>query len=215
MNILLTKKISPSHFDLIQSWGWNVEAIETLKISPVEVKEIPQAEVWIVSSRNSFGVLRDFIGQAPDFIYSVGHWMEEELIKIGAKSVIRSFANMKKLVDDLTKQNVRSVLYFCGNEHRQELEDGLKGSTVKISKVITHQSQMTFPIVKSWFDAVFVFSPRSAESLLKNNSFKGETIFACIGSTTASYLNSRGITNTFTSSSPDSGVLLEEFHHRF
>jgi len=118
------------------------------------------------------------------------------------------------LVTDLMGQNFKSILYFCGEEHRQELEEGLKNSSVKISKVITHQSQMTFPVVKNSFNAVFIFSPRSAESLLKNNSFNNKTIFACIGSTTASYLNSRGITNTFISSYPDSRNLLEEFHNQ-
>src|SRR5258706_12379685 len=114
------------------------------------------------------------------------------MIKNGVKSFIRSFENMKKFATDLEEQNFESILYFCGEEHRQELEEGLKNSSAKISKVITHQSQMTFPVVKNNFDAVFVFSPRSAESLLKNNSFNNQTTFACIGFTTASYLNSRG-----------------------
>jgi uroporphyrinogen-III synthase len=71
---------------------------------------------------------------------------------------------------------------------------------------------MTFPVIKNTFDALFVFSPRSAESLLKYNTFSAKTIFACIGPTTASYLNSRGITDIFTPSYPDSRILLEEFH---
>jgi uroporphyrinogen-III synthase len=212
MNILLTKRLSPSHLDLIRSWGWNFEIIETLNIIPVEVKEISNAEGWVISSRNSFGAVEKFIDQEPGFIYCVGNWMKEELIKIGTKSEIRSFENMKILAADLAKQNFKSILYFCGEEHRLELEEGLKNSSIKISKVITHQSQMTFPVIKNSFDAVFVFSPRSAESLLKNNSFDDQTIFACIGSTTASYLGRQSITNTFIPSYPESRILLEEFY---
>ncbi len=212
MNILLTKKLSPSDLDLIRSWGWNFEMVKTLNVSPVDVEEIPIAEVWVMSSRNSFNAVNKFIDGAPGFIYCIGNWMKEELLKIETKSEILSLDNMKKLVADLVKQNFKSILYFCGEEHRQELEEGLKNSSTKISKVITHQSQMTFPVVKNNFDVVFVFSPRSAESLLKNNSFDNHTVFACIGSTTSSYLNSRGITNTFIPSYPDSRILLEEFH---
>jgi len=214
MNILLTKRLLVSDLDLIRLWGWNFDVVETLKIIPVEVDEIPKVETWVASSRNSFNAVKKFIDQAPSIIYCVGNWMKEEFIKIGTKSEIRSFENMKRLVTDLMGQNFKSILYFCGEEHRQELEEGLKNSSVKISKVITHQSQMTFPVVKNSFNAVFIFSPRSAESLLKNNSFNNKTIFACIGSTTASYLNSRGITNTFISSYPDSRNLLEEFHNQ-
>jgi uroporphyrinogen-III synthase len=212
MNVLLTKKLSPFDLDLIRSWGWSVETVETLNITPVEVKEIPKAEVWVISSRNSFESVKKFLDHEPGFIYCVGNWMKEELMKTRAKSGIKSFENMKKLATDLVKQSFKSILYFCGEEHRKELEEGLKNSLIKISKVITHQSQMTFPVVKNNFDAVFVFSPRSAESLLKNNTFNAKTIFACIGLTTASYLKSRGITNTFIPSYPDSRILLEEFH---
>jgi len=210
--VLLTKKLSASDLDLIRSWGWNVDTEETLNIIPVEVKEILTAEAWIVSSRNSINAIKKFVDQSPGTIYCVGNWMKEELLMTGTKSVIWSFDNMKKLVTHLAGQNFKSILYFCGEEHRHELEEGLKDSSVKISKVITHKSQMMFPIIKKTFDAVFAFSPRSAESLLRNNSFNTQTVFACIGSTTASYLNTRGITNTFVASYPDSRILLEEFH---
>ena len=212
MNILLTKKLPPSDLDLIRSWGWDFETIETLKTTLVEVREIPKAETWVISSRNSFNAVEKFINQTPPAIYCVGHWMKEELLRIGPKSAIISFENMTTVVADLVKQNFRSILYFCGENHRPELEEGLKNSSAKIFKVITHKSQMAFPLVKRNFDAVFVFSPRSAESLLKNNSFSSRTIFACIGSTTASYLKSRGITNIFTPSYPDGKILLEEFY---
>lgn len=212
MNILLTKKLSPSDLDLIRSWDWSVETVETLNIIPVEVIEIPKTEVWVVSSRNSISVIKKFIDKAPVAIYCIGNWMKEELLKTGTKSTIQSFENMKELTADLVGKNFESVLYFCGEDHRHELEEGLKNSSAKISKAITHQSLMTFPVVNNNFDAVFVFSPRSAESLLKNNSFGSQTIFACIGSTTAFYLNSCGITNTFIPSYPESRILLEEFH---
>ena len=215
MHVLSTKKLSRSDLDLIQAWGWTVETIETLRITPVEVNEIPKTEVWVVSSRNSIGALQKFINLAAEHIYCVGNWMKDELLKTGTKSVIRSFENMTKLATDLAEQEFNSVLYFCGDEHRQELDEVLKNSASKISKAITHKSEMTFPVTKNSFDAVFVFSPRSAESLLKHNVFNKQTVFASIGATTAKYLNSRGIANTFTPSYPDTRILLQEFHHQF
>ncbi len=212
MRVLITKKLPPSDLDLIQSWGWHFEMIETLKITPVEVNEIPKAEAWVVSSRNSIMVLKKLIDQAPAAIYCVGNWMKEELLKTGTKSEVRSFENMDKLATDLAGERFNSILYFCGKEHRQELEERLKNYLIKIKKVFTHQSQKTFPVIQNKFDAVLVFSPRSGESLLKNNSFNNQTIFACIGSTTADYLKSQNIANTFIPSYPDSRNLLEEFH---
>lgn len=212
-NILLTKKLSQEHLDLIKLWRWNYEVVETLNISPVEVKEVPlNANAWVVSSRNSFDAIKKNIGQAPEFIYCVGDWTKNEIEKLGAKVKCKSFENMKSLASDLAAGHFKSVVYFCGDEHRQDLEEGLKNTGTKISKMITHQSTMMFPLIKKSFDAVFVFSPRSVESLLKHNQFPPQTVFACIGQTTAYYLRSRGVTNIFTASYPDSKILVEEFY---
>lgn len=213
MNVLLTKRLAQDQIDLIRSWGWNCEVAETLKVALIDVIEAPvEAGAWVVSSRNSFAVLKKFITHAPQRIYCVGDWMKNEIEKLGANVSVKSYGNMKSLVSDLSKMELKKVVYLCGNDHRQELEEGLKNTVTAITKVITHESEMIFPIIKRSFDAVFVFSPRSAESLLKHNHFLPQTIFACIGSTTADYLHNHGITKTFTPSVSDSNVLLNEFH---
>jgi uroporphyrinogen-III synthase len=218
MNVLITKKISEENLDLIKSWGWNYELIETLKITLADVTDIPEkADAWIASSRNSFGAIKKFISEAPKEMYCVGDWMKDQIqnlipIAIGTTISVSGFENMKSLAKELSQRNFERVIYFCGDEHRRELEEGLKNTATSILKVITHKSEMTFPIVKNNFDAVFVFSPRSAESLLKQNQFSPQTTFACIGSTTAEYLRSLGITNIFVSSYPDTANLLNEYH---
>jgi uroporphyrinogen-III synthase len=214
MNILLTKKLPASELALIRSWGWNAKTVETLNITTNEVREIPHSDVWVISSRNSLGAVRKFIDQAPGSIYCIGDWMKEQLNENNVTFSIKNFGNMEKLATELAKQEYKHILYYCGEEHRQELEEGLKGQSTKISKVITHRSEMTFPVVDVNFDVVCVFSPRSAESLLRNNSFANNVAFASIGTTTASYLSRRGITNIFTASNPDSRTLLEEFHNQ-
>jgi len=213
MNILLTKKLPQDNIDLIRLWGWNFETVETLEITPIEVKEVPTgADAWILSSRNSLMTVKKFIKAAPGFIYCIGSWIQDELTKSGVSALVKSFINMKSLAVDLGKQDFKKVIYFCGEEHRQELEDGLKNSSTEISKVITHQSAMMFPEINKSYDVVFVFSPRSAESLLTHNTVSPETIFACIGKTTSAYLHERGMTNTFVASQPDSKMLLTEYH---
>ena len=213
MNILLTKILPPSNLDLIKSFGWDYDIVETLNISPVDVKELPAEtfDAWIISSRNSFSTVQRFIHQAPAFLYCVGSWMENELKKI-TSSQIKNFENMKALATTLQNQNNQRLLYFCADNHREELEQGMKGSGSVIAKVITHKSKLAYPTVKKNYDVVFVFSPRSAESLLKNNSFTDKTTFACIGPTTAEYLSKHGITKTFVASYPDSTLLLKEFN---
>lgn len=213
MNTLITRKLTSSSLDLIKSWGWNYDMIEALDITSVEVKTVPQlSDAWVISSRNSWHAVQKSIHLAPGVIYCIGNWISDALKKTPIKSEIKCFENMKTLALDISHQNFRHLLYFCGDHHRDELEMGLKNHLVTIEKVITHESRLTFPILEKSYDVVFVFSPRSAESLLRNTSFSPETIFACIGPTTVSYLNEHGITNTFCASCPDSKILLTEFH---
>lgn len=187
--------------------------IEALDITPVEVKSVPQvSDAWIISSRNSWHVVQKFIHLAPGAIYCIGNWMSDELKKTAIKSEIKCFENMKALALEVSHQNFRHLLYFCGDNHRGELEKGLKDHPAGIAKVITHESRLTFPLLEKSYDVVFVFSPRSIDSLMRNNRFAPQTIFACIGPTTVSDLNERGIFNTFCASYPDSKILLTEFH---
>ena len=213
MTILLTKSLPQSNLDLIKSYGWDYDVVEVLDIALVEVKELPAEKVdaWIISSRNSLPVVQKFIDQAPPYIYCIGNWMGNQLKKIFPPARILTFKKMNDLVIKLQKQSDQHLLYFCADNHREELEEGLRGTSLTLTKIITHESQLTNPILKKEYDVVFVFSPRSAESLLKNNTFNPKTIFACIGSTTVSYLDEQGIDNTFCTSYPDSEILLKEF----
>src|SRR5579885_27864 len=154
MNVLLTKSLAQDQLDLIQSWGWNCKVVQTLKITLVEVSAIPtRADAWIVSSRNSFATLKKFITEAPRKIYCVGEWMKNEIEKLTDSVSVKSFENMKSLATELSKENFPNVIYLCGNEHRQELEEGMKRTDTKITKLITHKSEMSFPVIEDLVDA--------------------------------------------------------------
>ena len=212
MRVLLTKKLDAHDIALMQSWQWQVDTRETLAILPVDVPALPDADVWVISSRNSFPVMKKFARQAPKKIYCVGNWIALAWTEINPASEVAAYPHMQELVDALVREKFDHVLFFCGDAHRHELEEGLRHRSAVLSKIVTHRSEMIFPVVNIDYDAVFVFSPRSAESLLMRNNFGPLTRFACIGRTTEAYLNSRGISNTFVPSYPDSRILVEEFY---
>jgi uroporphyrinogen-III synthase len=215
MLALITKKLPSSNLDLLKSNGWEFDVIESLEIIPLKINKPLVADVWILSSRNSLLAIKEFVKQAPAQIYCIGKWAENELKSANVQSRVQSFDSMKSLAADLRNKKFSRLLYFCGDHHREELNQALVGSPSLLTKVTTHESRLTYPILKKIYNAVFVFSPRSAESLLQNNSFTHETIFACIGPTTVSYLHQRGLTNTFSASSPDSETLLREFCEKY
>ncbi|HTH57706.1 MAG TPA: uroporphyrinogen-III synthase [Cyclobacteriaceae bacterium] len=214
MKVLLTKRLVQDQLELMQSWGWSCKIAETLKITLIAVNEVPSmADAWIVSSKNSLTTIKEFMGYAPRQLYCVGDRMKTEIEKLNRTISVSSFENIREMAGVLAKENFQDVIYFCGRQHRQELEQGLKGTATRIKKVLTHESEMMLPIVENSFDVIFVFSPRSAESLLTHNHFSPQTVFACLGATTAEYLHNKGISNTFIASYPDSQKLFEEFNN--
>src|SRR5689334_7276990 len=99
MNVLLTKKLAQDQLDLIRSWRWGCEVVETLKITLIDVEVLhTKAEAWIVSSRNSLAAIKRFINDAPQRIYCVGDWTRKEIEKLDGKISVKSFENMKALV---------------------------------------------------------------------------------------------------------------------
>jgi uroporphyrinogen-III synthase len=209
MTILLTKKPSPQNKAALDASGHDYDLIALLKITPVEVNEIPEADGWIVSSRNAWTVVNKFIHKAPKEIYCIGEWLKNKFQEVGVKSSIQAFYNMQSLASEVNIKKEKRYIYFCGDHHRPELFE--RTEKIEIAKVIAYQSALTYPILQKKYDVVFVLSPRSVDSLLKHNSFTNETIFACVGPTTVSYLHEKGITNTFCASKPDNDILIKEF----
>jgi uroporphyrinogen-III synthase len=213
MQVLITKQISNYHLTLLKSICLKYDVIESLQIIPLQIDTLQESDAWVISSRNSWPVVEKFVKQAPSCIYCIGTWMKSELLKANVESQIHCFDNMKSLAANVSHKNFTRLTYFCGDHHREELSEALDEGFILI-KVITHQSKLTYPILKKTYDAIFVFSSRSVESLLKNNTFADKTIFACIGSTTETYLHQQGLTNTFCASVPDSEILVKEFLQR-
>jgi uroporphyrinogen-III synthase len=214
MDILIAKKIGSVATVMVKDRGWNYDVVETLNISFIDISAIDESNAWIISSRNSLHAIKKFIGRAPADIYCIGDWMKRQLQAKNVQSRIESFDNIKSLVERIRELEFEKVLYFCGDHHRMDLTHVLSGISI-VNKVITHRSEKAYPRLDKTYDAIMVFSPRSAESLLKHNTFSPDTIFGCIGPTTESYLHGRGITNTFCASSPDSEILIKEFCNNY
>ena len=213
MNLLITKTLPADQLDMVRSFGWTYDVIIALEITIAAVDSIPSgSDAWIISSRNSMQAVEKFKDLAPDIIYVVGEWLHEKIKALLANAKVRSYPNMKALTDELSKASIQSVLYFCADNHREDLDKGLAGSSVTISKVITHHSRETNPVLSKNYDVVLMFSPRSAKSLLTYNNFESRVLLACIGQTTEWFLHVNGFKNTFCASKPDSGILLKELH---
>lgn len=211
MKVLISKKPDSSDLSLLKKWNWQYEVAEALAIEIMPVENIPTTfSTWVISSRNAFHAVKNITNCSPPIIYCVGDWLKAELEKIHNNARVLNFPNMRSLATALKSKNYKSIAYFCGDHHRPELEEILAGSDTEIHKIICYKSIQTFPMVSRKFDAVLLYSPRSAESILSKNHFDKNILMACIGSTTGNFMRSKGYHHIFEASKPNSEILLKE-----
>jgi uroporphyrinogen-III synthase len=100
--------------------------------------------------------------------------------------------NASQLADKIiTDGNIRSVLHICGDLKLDVLENKLTASGISYKPLIVYETVPVSNEINGDYDAVMFYSPSGIESFLAKNNFNRDTLYCCIGETTAQKL--RGI----------------------
>ena len=77
------------------------------------------------------------------------------------------------------------MVFFCGDERRDELPDILKQHDIDVNEIVVYQTvEVPRKITKKYFGILF-FSPSAVRSIFKLNKLGEKTIPFAIGNTTA------------------------------
>lgn len=110
----------------------------------------------------------------------------EQLLKNQKLQVKHTANSAKELGEWLCKnnKNKHSVLHFCGNLNRKELQYTLTNNQINYSEIEVYKTTLTPKKIKNSFDGILFLSPSAVTSyVLANESFN--TVSFCIGKTTA------------------------------
>lgn len=83
--------------------------------------------------------------------------------------------------------NISEVFFFCGNQRRNELPEGLREAGIKVNEFVIYENVPT-PAVVNDYDGILFFSPSAVKSYFSVNRPTPKTVFFAIGSTTAAQL---------------------------
>ncbi|WP_223151984.1 uroporphyrinogen-III synthase [Chitinophaga qingshengii] len=84
--------------------------------------------------------------------------------------------------------NIREVHFFCGNQRRNELPQGLRDAGIKVNEYVIYENNPTPEVVTDAYDGVLFFSPSAVKSFFSVNKPAPETVCFAIGTTTAAAL---------------------------
>lgn len=99
--------------------------------------------------------------------------------------------NANDLADKiLADKRIRSVLHICGSLRLDVLENKLTASGVSYTPLTVCETILNSTILDDTYDVVMFFSPSGIDSFIMKNQLSHDTLYCCIGETTAERLKS-------------------------
>ena len=190
-NLLFLNDLSEQTLiDLNSDQNLKVSCNGLIQISeiPFDKGELDQNKTWVFTSRNAVEVILKNKIPISQSIYAIG----EKTAILLPTAKIPKIASAFEVAKLIIKEQLKEVIFICGNRRRDELPDLLKSNAIKLKEVVVYESKNLNKTVNlQSIDGLAFMSPSSVYSLAQNGGFMNLPCFA-IGPTTAKALNNVG-----------------------
>jgi uroporphyrinogen-III synthase len=225
-SVLSTKKLKPSQVQLAERHGVTILEEEFITILPIhsnkKLKEVlpflearhPQHIAF--TSANAVEAVKWYIRQAgisrlPGWkLYTLaGKTMETLLTIVLPEDVVAVAGNAATLAEKIISQGIKELVFFCGNQRREELPLLLEKSGVKLIEVIVYETIEKAVSVNFQPDGVLFFSPSGVRSFFSVNQLKSTAICFAVGETTAASIKELVNNQVVVCKNPDQESMIE------
>jgi uroporphyrinogen-III synthase len=222
ITILSTRPLSESLIDEAKKQAVYIEVlpfIETEAIKSVEVQQeielvLLESATIVFTSMNAVEAVADYmIDEQPDWaIYCMGNTTQELVKKyFGDNSIAGTAGNAAALASLIVEEaNTGEVIFFCGDQRRDELPDILKASDIEVNEIeVYHTVTIAHKVAKN-YNGILFFSPSAVESFFSKNKTGIQTILFAIGNTTAASIRKHAVNPVIISDEPGKENLVEK-----
>ena len=133
----------------------------------------------------------------------------------GKDSIVGTAANGEELGDIIIRDKIKQVVFFCGDQRRDELPEKLKQHNVLMEEAVVYNTIETPVLINKKYDAILFFSPSAVQSFFSINNVDKETQLFAIGSTTAKTIQQYNKNNVVISCSPSKENLIKQMIAHF
>ena len=153
-----------------------------------ELPKFHSKDILVFTSKNA---VKSVFNQYPNV-----QFQKNTILCVGKKTekclknknlTVKHTANSAKKLGEwliLNNNNKQSVLHFCGNIKRKELENILIKNQVNYSEIEVYKTTLTPKKINKPFDGVLFLSPSGVKSYILADNPSDKIVF-CIGNTTA------------------------------
>jgi uroporphyrinogen-III synthase len=197
IRVLCTRPIPVELVEEAAAKGIAVDVLSFIETEPIESVEVQQeienalilSATVVFTSMNAVEAVAEYLfDEQPDWkIYCMGNTTRQLVKKYFGEQAIQSTAeNATALAEKIVENEMpEEVLFFCGDQRRDELPQLLKQQDVEVNEIVVYH---TIPVphkLSTDYTAVLFFSPSAVESFFSANKAGDKTIFFAIGNTTA------------------------------
>lgn len=197
INILSTRPLPDNIISHAALAGINIDIISFIATEPIQTIDILeeidhvflQSAVVVFTSMNAVeAVATRLEDQQPDWsIYCIGNTTANLVKKYFGENCIAGTASSAMELGELMLLEIETdeVIFFCGDQRRDELPDLLNNQSVNVQEIVVYQTiPLPQPIEKKYAGILF-FSPSAVASFFLKNKLDNQTILFAIGNTTA------------------------------
>ena len=229
--VLSTRRLDPSLVEQAGQRGVEVLEREAISIQPLVSEEVyHQIQPWLQQGGTTFAVFTSANGveavrqnlqlkgvtQSPAWkVFCIaGKTKDVVASAFPAAEVMGTAEYGSDLAGRILEQGgVQEVVFFCGNQRRDELPSILKEAGITVHEITVYQTEETPSHVEEDLDAVLFFSPSGVRSFFAANGLKKEAICFAIGRTTAEAIAPFTPNKIITSEATSPESVLEAVYH--
>lgn len=228
--VLSTKKFLPNLVEAAAEKGIEITEQSFISTKPILTEE----KCWEVSNWFSSGIahavftsanaispfetyfLRSRKNEFPEWkIFTLSGKTKEELHKPYAKQLGSLSAvadNAADLALKILSENIKEIIFFCGNQRRDELPQILRNEGVRVHEVVVYETIETPVKPEKDFNGILFFSPSAVSSFFSANQLNQDTVCFAIGETTADAISKKTSNQIIISPSPSQEELLNQLY---
>jgi len=226
ITILCTKAIDEALIKDAASKKIFIEVVSFIRTEPIRSTEIKQeieqafmlTATVVITSANAVEAVAEPGEQKPGWkIFCMGHATRQLAEKYFGKNLISGKADHAKELAELIIHTANSdeVIFFCGDQRRNELPDLLRKNNIRVKEIVVYQTITTPYKIEKKYDGILFFSPTGVQSFFQENKLKNQTILFAIGNTTADEIKKLSKNKIVIGDEPKSESLLEKLINYF
>ncbi len=188
-----------------------ISFIETAAIKNIAVQQeiqlaATQIATVVFTSMNAVEAVVNYLdGQPVQWnIYCIGTTTNQLVKKYFGEQQLAGIANnateLARLI--LKNRTIDKVIFFCGDQRRDELPAILRSDNIDLKEIIVYQTMTVTNLIDKKYNGILFFSPSAVESFFRKNKIPNTTVLFAIGSTTANEIKKYSTNKIITSNQP-------------